>query len=240
LQAKVNRLFHKKRFHLIVAGSSKDMVDQIITILHQKKAVIGNIWFDSHGHFVRRRSLFEIGHDEFSYRSLNDTSLTASLKKLSAYCDNNTKVGIGSCYGGSTAVLPAVENLPAQRMNGDSLMIGISHLLNNATVYACESFVMTAPGIFNGGYKLSGCPGRKKFIDSIYLPIWENMGEWNCYEGSRRQLTRVTTVTINHDGEIYCKPKKFLSFGRHYRKQQSKMKGLKRGNYNIADLYQVE
>jgi hypothetical protein len=182
--------------------------------------------------------LFEIGKEEFNYESIRDSSFTVYLKKLAVFCDSETRIGIGSCYGGSTRILPAVENFPGQRMNGDSLMIGVSHLLNNATVYACESFVLTPPGIFTDSYKLSGSPGRKKFEDSLYLPIWETLGEWNCYKGYTREFFRVNTVSLSFDGSIYCKKKNYLASGRHRRKQQRKLMKLKRGNYNLGYLYQ--
>jgi hypothetical protein len=237
-QAVLHRFFARNTFHLVVAGSSEQMARQIVRILKRKHAMIGSLWFDSHGHFTRRRSLFEVGKDEFNSESIKDSSFTIYLKKLAAYCDAGTHIGIGSCYGGSTCTLPAVENFPEQRMNGDSLMIGVSHLLNNASVYACESFVLTQPGIFTDSYKLSGSPGRKKFEDSLYLPIWENLGQWNCYEGSTQKFSRVNAVSLSFDGSIYTKKKNYHDSARHRRKLQRKLMKLKRGNYNLGYLYQ--
>jgi len=237
-QAVLHRFFARNSFHLVVASSSKDMNKQITRILRKKHAMIGSLWFDSHGHFTKRRSLFEIGKEEFNYETIRDTAFSIYLKKLAAYCDIETRIGIGSCYGGSTSTLPAVENFPEQRMNGDSLMMGVSHLFNNATVYACESFVLTAPGIFTDSYRLSGSPGRKKFEDSIYLPIWENLGQWNCYNGYTLEFSRVNTVSLSYDGSIFCKRKNYLDTNRHRRKQRKKLMKLKRGNYNLGYLYQ--
>ncbi|MBP6024326.1 hypothetical protein [Ferruginibacter sp.] len=239
LQAKLMRKYHKADFYVIIVSSSKEMVKKITHILERKNALIGNIWFDSHGHYQRRRSLFEIGEEEFNYKTIRDSALTVHLKKLSAYCDTNTNVGIGSCYGGATYTLPAVETFPAQRMNGDSLMIGTSKLFSNATVYACESFVMTGVGIMNANYALAGMPGRKKFKDPIYAPVWEKLGEWNCYSGKNGEFKKPVTVSLHHDGRISYKQRNYLSFSKNKKKLEKKIQKFKRGNYNLANLYQA-
>lgn len=239
IQATRMRKYHKRDFYVILPGSSEKMVKKISRILKRKNAMIGNIWFDSHGHFQRRRSLFEIGEEEFNYKTIRDSAFTVHLKKLAAYCDTNTNVGIGSCYGGATYTLPAVENFPAARMNGDSLMIGTSKLFSNATVYACESFVMTGIGIMNAGYALAGSPGRKKFKDPIYAPVWEMLGEWNCYSGKKGKFEDRVTVSLNQDGSIYVKEKKYLAFEKNRQKLSKHMLMFKKGNYNIGYLYQA-
>ena len=81
VQAKLMQMFHKKKMYVIIAKSSEDMASQIIAILEKRKAVIGNIWFDSHGHFTRRKSLFEIGKDEFNYMSICLTVLGCLMKQ---------------------------------------------------------------------------------------------------------------------------------------------------------------
>lgn len=238
MQAKLMQMFHKRKMYVIIAKSSEDMASQIITLLEKRKAVIGNIWFDSHGHFTRRRSLFEIGKDEFNYMSIRDSCFVFHLKKIAFYCDTNTNAGIGSCYGGATYSLPAVEEFPDQRMNGDSLMIGLSEVLNNASVYASESFVMTGPGILNASYAFSGNPGRKKFRDPVYEPVWKKLGEWNCYSGKEKKFTEPVTVSLHPDGRISFKLKNYLEFEKNRDKWLKKLTRLKRGNYNIANLYQ--
>lgn len=237
LQAIWMSKYQKRDYFLIVTGSSKEMAKKITRILKNKNAMIGNIWFDSHGHFQRRRSLFEIGEEEFNYTTIRDSGFTAYLKKLAVYCDTNTNVGIGSCYGGATYTLPAVEIFPAQRMNGDSLMIGVSKLLGNATVYACESFVMTGVGVMNASYALAGMPTRKKFKDPIYTPVWEKLGEWNCYSGKKGKFEVPVTVSLNQDGSIYVKRKNYLAFEKNKKKQTKKMQMFKKGNYSMEYLY---
>lgn len=238
LQAKLMRLFHKKTLYVIIAGSSEDMANQVLSILKKRNAMIGNIWFDSHGHFNRRRSLFEIGNDEYNWKSVRDSTYNKYLKSLADYCDTNTKAGIGSCYGGATYSLAAIEEFPGSRMNGDSLMIGLSELLNNATVYASESFVMTRPGILNASYGFFGNPAKKKFRDIIYEPVWEKLGDWNCYSGIKRQFEKPVTVSLRHDGRIHCKPKEFLAFKKNRKRLEEKLTKLRRGNYNLSYLYQ--
>jgi hypothetical protein len=240
LQAKLMQLFHKKEMFVIIVNSSEEMAEKIIQILKRKNALVGNIWFDSHGHFQRRRSLFEIGTEEFNYRTIRDTVFTVHLKRLANYCDSNTNVAIGSCYGGATYILPAIETFPAQRMNGDTLMAGLSKLMNNATVFASESFVMTGPGILNAGYALSGCPGRNKFKDPIYKPVWEKLGEWNCYSGKNQRFEDPVTVSLNQDGSIFFKTMNYLDFEKNKKKLSKNLHLLKKGNYNIAYLYQKQ
>lgn len=238
LQAWWQYLFRKKEFYCMFVESSEEMTRRIKKVLSEKNAVIGNIWFDSHGHFSRRRALFEIGKDEFNAENIKDSNHTASLHELAAYCDSNTTVAIGSCYGGATYTLPAIENFPEQRMNGDTLMIYLGRLLGNVTVYGCESFVMTRPGLFYSGYSMAGNPGRKKFKDPIYQPVWEQLGNWNCYNGKTGQFYRVNTVSLRRNGTIYTKGENYLNLAKKKDKSIRKISSFKKGNYNIAYLYQ--
>jgi hypothetical protein len=238
LQAKLMRLFNKDKLYVITVRNSEEMAEKITGILKEKNAMIGNIWFDSHGYYHRRKSLFKIGIDEYNYESIRDSSFTVHLKKLAVFCDSKTNIGIGSCYGGATFTLPAIENFPSARMNGDSLMISMSNLLGNASVFASESFVMTGPGILNATYALAGNPGLKKFKDPIYAPVWNRLGEWNYYSGEKGMFEERVTVSLGQDGSISFKEKKFLDFEKNRAKQIKKMLEFKRGNYNMAKLYQ--
>jgi hypothetical protein len=158
---------------------------------------------------------------------------------LAPYCDSNTTVGIGSCYGGASFTLPAIEDIPAQRMNGDSLMIALGKLLNT-TVVASESFVMTKPGIFKAGYALSGSPTRKKFKDPIYKPVWESLGTWNCYHAKSDSFYKINTVSLSRSGSIGFKKKNFLSFTKKKKKKEKTLLTLRSGNYNLAALYRQD
>ena len=239
MQAWLTSLFHRKKFYCLFVKSADEMSKRLTNILKENNAVIGNLWFDSHGHFNRRRSLFEIGKDEINHESFRDSLFIKPLATLAFYCDSNTTVGIGSCYGGATFTLPAIEDIPAQRMNGDSLMIGLGKLLN-ATVVASESFVMTKPGIFKSGYALAGSPTRKKFKDPIYKPVWEKLGTWNCYQAKSDSLYKINTVSLSRSGSISFKKKNFLSLNKKKKKQEKTLFALKRGNYNMAALYRQD
>jgi hypothetical protein len=60
------------------------------------------------------------------------------LQQLTAYCDQYTSIGIGSCYGGATFTFPGNGIAPAGRMNGDSLMMGIGKIFYQQP-YLCQS-----------------------------------------------------------------------------------------------------
>jgi len=237
-QASLTTRFNRDRFYCLYVYTPEELVVRISRILQNKEARIGNIWFDSHGHFSRRRSQFEIGFTEISYLTIKDSTIMNPLRELASYCDSQTVIGIGSCYGGATYTLPAIEDFPEARMNGDSLMMALSQILNNATVYASESFVMTRPGMFFGKYSLAGLPTRKKFSDPIYKPVWEHVGVWNCYQGSTDSFHRVKTVCLNGRGTISSKEVDFTSLKKTKKKQAKKMAKLKKGNYNMASMYQ--
>lgn len=200
--------------------------------------MIGNIWFDSHGHYARRHALFEIGADEFNAVNIHDSMHVRWLQVLGAYCDENTKAGIGSCYGGATYSLPAIENIPGNRMNGDSLMMGLSGILNKAIIYGSESWVMSGPGIFWSPYALSGYPLRRKFKDKIFEPVWERLGVWNCYYGGKKIFIRVPTVSLDKRAAIHEQPSEYLSFSKRRKRQQEHLGNLKSGRLNLASLYQ--
>jgi hypothetical protein len=238
LQARWQQLFRKDEFYCIIAGSADEMAERMARILTEKKAKAGNIWFDSHGYFARRRSLFMVGKDEVNAQSIADTTFNQPFQKLARFCDTGTVIGIGSCYGGATFSLPAVEGLPEKRMNGDSLMIRLGQVLNNATVYGSESFVMTGPGMFYAGYTLAGFPALKRFKDSLFQNVWERVGTWNCYNGKTGEFGRVNTVYLNRSGSICTKKQTYLAESKHRKKQQKILAKCKKGNYNLALLYQ--
>ena len=72
LQAIATSIHSKGNLYLIVADSTFEMAEKIEKVLKRTNGMIGNIWFDSHGHWSKRRSLFEVGKDEFNYHSLQD------------------------------------------------------------------------------------------------------------------------------------------------------------------------
>src|SRR5690242_8307891 len=124
LRARKKGMSRRDKFIVIIATSAKEARDKMEDHLQKKNAMIGSLWFDTHGRYANGYSSFILGKDEFSYKTINDTAKMKNLSALASYCDEYTKVAIGSCYGGATYEKPPHNGKPASRMNGDSLMIG--------------------------------------------------------------------------------------------------------------------
>ena len=211
IRARKKGMTRRHKFVVVVAGSSKEMKDKVEDYLQKKNAVIGSLWFDTHGHYKNGYSSFVLGKDEFSYKTINDTSYTANLRALANYCDEYTKVAIGSCYGGATYEKPGHDGLPASRMNGDSLMIGLASVLPKATIYGTEGWVMTKPGIFQKHkYALAGYPLQKRFKDEVYRPVWEHMGIWHAYSTLTKIFQTINTLSLTRMGSIHVKAVSYL------------------------------
>ncbi|MEO6844202.1 MAG: hypothetical protein ABI184_03455, partial [Ginsengibacter sp.] len=106
-RARIVSLLHRKKFYVVNARSSKDAIVKVDRILHRKRKLIDNLWFDSHGHYGNRYSSFLIGTDQYSYRNIHDTNSIKYLQSLALYCDDKTKIGLGACYGGADYYFPA-------------------------------------------------------------------------------------------------------------------------------------
>jgi len=176
-RTKIKGFFRPNRFKSVVVKDAQYMSNRVEYFLQKKNARIGTLWFDSHGMYKNGYSLFFIGHDEYSYKTLKDSSTLAPLQQLSSYTDNGTKIIIGSCYGGATYRRLSIDYKDTTRMNGDSLMIGIGKIFDRAFIYASESWVMTKPGLFLKKAAVGGYPGRKLFRDICYEPAWQNVGK---------------------------------------------------------------
>jgi hypothetical protein len=210
----------KQELVVIVAGSSREAADQIIQHLEKKDALIGNLWFDSHGRYYNGYSSFILGDDEFSYKTIRDSASTHHMKRLAAYVDNHTRVAIGSCYSGATYNKPATDSTESTRMNGDSLLIGMASILHGATIYGAEGWVMTKPGVFRKhSYALSGYPIQKKFLDQVYLPVWENLGKWNSYNALSGNFENVNSLALTRNGSIHIKSVSYLQKRKYTRRQ---------------------
>ena len=194
LRARIRKLFDKGNFFVVAGQTDSEVADRLIRLMKRKNAMIGSVWFDSHGHYGKGHSVFDLGITGFSYESLKDTFQTKQLQRMAIFFDAETKIGIGSCYGGATFEFPEIENLAARKMNGDSLMIYTSMLFNNATVYASESFVMMKPGVWKKGYALAGYPVNRRFKDKLYLPVWKRLGQWNRYSHHTKIFERINTI----------------------------------------------
>jgi hypothetical protein len=229
-RAKRRAAARKEKFIVIIASSTKHVKNQILQQLQARNAMIGSLWFDSHGRYQNGYSSFIIGNEEFSYKTIHDTSVTRNIRALAPYCDQFTKVAIGSCYGGATFEKPAHDGKPATRMNGDSLMIGLAHVLTDATIYGTEGWVMTKPGIFSkNGYALAGFPLQKRFKDEVYKPVWEHMGVWHSFSTTSNQFRTINTLGLSPTGAIHIKPQSYLDKEKYQKRQQRNLKKIKPG-----------
>ncbi len=201
-RGKLKSLFRKKKFVAIVARNAKQASAKVQRKLKKYNARIGTLWFDSHGMYKKGYSLFYIGDDEISYHSLKDSITFLPLQKLAAFSDDETKVVIGSCYGGATYFRYSIDYRDTTRMNGDSLMMEIGKIFKQATVYGSESWVMTKPGLFLKRAAVAGFPRRKLFRDICYQPAWSNMGKWNEYNAATNSFAGINPVTMDMYGNL--------------------------------------
>lgn len=238
VQAFIQRAILRKETRLLVVGSSEELYRKVKKIAEKENALIGDIWFDSHGHYGKRYSLFEIGNEEFNWMNLTDESKVHWLRKIAAYCDEHTKAGIGACYGGATYTTPAIAGYPPSVMGGDSLMVRLSRILNSAEVYGSESWVMSKPGLFDRKYGLCGFPVKKRFQDVFLRPAWERVGRWNVYKGSTGEFRSVEGVYLTGLGEIVVIDKSYLDITENRQKVSKKIRQLRKGNFSLAYLRQ--
>ena len=227
LRARVKSLFHHKKFYVVNARSSKDATAKVERILHKKRKLIKNLWFDSHGHYGNRYSSFRIGTDQFSYKNIHDTNAINYLQIIAKYCDENSKIGLGSCYAGADFYFPATDSTPATRMNGDSLMIGMGNIFNKSAIYASESWVMAKPGIFTNKYGFAGYPLQKRFKDSVYAPVWERIGKWKEYLKKDGEIKNIPTIALDRSGNIHSRYREYNNFYKSRRKIAKALKSLK-------------
>jgi hypothetical protein len=201
-RAKMKSVFRHKKFVAIVARNAQHACNKIEFRLNKYNARIGTLWFDSHGMYKKGYSLFFIGHDEISYKTLKDSCTVIPFQKLAVYSDTQTNLVIGSCYGGATYTRASIDYKDTTRMNGDSLMIALGKIIRQGNVYASESWVMTKPGLFLKREAVAGFPGRNLFRDICYQPAWENAGKWNAYNIGTGSFRAVNPVTLDMYGNV--------------------------------------
>ena len=228
-RARIKSFFHHHKLYVINARSAEDATNKIEEVLKRKNKLISNIWFDSHGHYGNRYSSFKIGTDQFSYKNINDTAATKYLERLASYCDEQTKIGLGSCYAGADFYFPATDSTPAFRMNGDSLMIGLGKIFKRSSIYASESWVMAKPGIFTDKFGFAGYPLNRRFKDSVYAPVWERIGNWRTYSLTLGQIKSIPTVALDRSGNIHIRERQYNDFKKSKNKIAKTLKGLKPG-----------
>lgn len=230
VRARKRGMTRRNKFIVIVARSAKEATDKMENHLQERNAMIGSLWFDTHGRYANGYSSFILGNDEFSYKTINDTGKMKAMRALAIYCDEYTKVAIGSCYGGATFEKPAHDGKPASRMNGDSLMMGLANLLPGATIYGTEGWVMTKPGVFQKhSYALAGYPLQKRFKDEVYRPVWEHMGIWHAYSTVSKKFELIKTLSLTRMGSIHVKSVSYLEKEKNMQRQQRNLAKLKPG-----------
>ena len=203
LRTKIKSFWRPQNFVAIIAGDANQASAKIIHRLKKYNANIGTVWFDSHGSYKKGYSLFYIGHDEVSFKKLKDSSFIDPFASLTPYATNETRLVIGSCYGGATYHRSSIDYRDTTRMNGDSLMMALAQFFPQAKIYGSESWVMTKPGIFNDkGAAVAGFPKRKLFHDVCYRPAWQNIGKWNEYNAATGTLTQINSVTLDSYGNL--------------------------------------
>jgi hypothetical protein len=230
-RTKLKSLFRQKKFVSIIARNAQQASAKIQYRLNKYNARIGTIWFDSHGMYKKGYSLFFIGTDEYSYKTLKDSSAIQPLKQLSVFADPDTKVIIGSCYGGATYQRASIDYKDTTRMNGDSLMIGMGHLFDQSRIYACESWVMSKPGLFLKRAAAAGYPGRKLFRDVCYQPAWENVGKWNEYNAANHSFNQINPVTLDMYGNAIIRSLAYTDKGDVKKKIVKNLENLEPGLY---------
>lgn len=226
IRAYIKSIFKPKRMRVIVASNADMAFGKIEKLMKRHHAVIGNLWFDSHGLYKNGFSSFSIGEDNFSYKNINDTSHTAALKRIAAFTDQDTKVGIGSCYGGATFTHPGSATVKSGPMNGDSLMIGMGKIFYGSTVYASGGWVMMKPGIFSDKFGFAGYPLGKRYRTLYWKPVWDHLGEWYSYNAGENFIKDINTVALNNVGEIKVRARNYLSLNKAIKKQAKAIASL--------------
>ncbi len=230
-RTKLKGFFRPKRFISVVAEDAEYMSARVQYHLKKHNARIGTIWFDSHGMYKKGYSLFFIGQDEYSFKTLKVQGTITPLQLLSSFTDEGTKLVIGSCYGGATYHRPSVDYKDTTRMNGDSLMIELGKIFPQSIIYGCESWVMSKPGLFLKKAAVGGYPGRKLFRDYCYQPAWESVGKWNQYKFVNNEFRPINPIAMDKYGNIVVRGQPYIE-EKHIQKDiMNNLKKLDAGLY---------
>jgi hypothetical protein len=210
LRTKIRMFFQREKFVAVVAKDSRHMSRKLKYWLNKRNADLGTVWFDSHGMYKKGYSLFTIGHDEISYKTLHDSTLAENFSSLSGFTNQQSKFIIGSCYGGATYTRTSIDYKDTTRMNGDSLMFSLGNILKNGQIFGCESWVMSKPGLFWKRPATGGSPGRKLFLDLCYEPAWKNIGKWNEYTIQTNEMRAVNTISLDKHGSMVVRGRTYV------------------------------
>jgi hypothetical protein len=226
LRAFAKSIFSRKRMRVIVASKSEYAAAKVETLMKKHHAFIGSLWFDSHGLYKNGFSSFSIGADNFNYKNIGDTAHTAFLKRIALFADAQTKVGIGSCYGGASFTHPGSSTVKSGPMHGDSLMKGMGNIFMGSTIYASGGWVMMKPGIFSDNFGFAGYPLGKKYKTLYWKPVWDHLGEWYSYSSADGCIKNINTVALTRIGEITVRARNYLSLAKAIKKQDKTLAAL--------------
>ncbi|MBL0334292.1 MAG: hypothetical protein IPP73_02885 [Chitinophagaceae bacterium] len=232
VRTKIKSLLRPKKFVSIIADNAEQMSAKVLYRLEKNNATLGTIWFDSHGMYKKGYALFFIGHDEISRRTLADSNQQHAFRDLAPYMTTESRIILGSCYAGATYSRASIDYKDTTRMDGDSLMMTLGSLMENGTVYASESWVMTKPGLFNRKAATGGYPGRKLFRDLCYQPAWSHVGIWNQYSVRDNEISRINTISLDPDGNLVVRAKPWLEEKKKDKVINRNLNNLKPGLYH--------
>jgi hypothetical protein len=230
-RAKWRSFFHRKHMITIIATDITNMNKKVNYWLNKDHADIGTIWFDSHGSYKKGYSIFHIGNDEISYKTLKVKETRSALENLATHTTGDTRIIIGSCYGGATYERASIDYRDTTRMKGDSLMIALGKIIRNGIVYGSESWVMTKPGLFRKQPAVGGAPGQHLFLDVCYEPAWKNVGVWNQYDIYKDSFEKINPVALDKKGNLVIRSLPFIIEKHKEKKIEKKLSMLQ------PDLY---
>ena len=232
-QTKLTALFHSKKLKVILVTSTADAGKKIAALITKHHYAINNLWFDSHGKYRKGYSSFMIGTDEYYYKNISDSNYISGLKKIASYCDRYTNIGLGSCYGAADFNFPVLKRGVYENMHGDSLLRGIGNIFKGSSVYACKSWVMAKPWILGSKNALAGYPLDRQYKDTIFLPVWKRMGEWDTYSTISQKIETVNTIYLSNDGDILMQSHPYLMQKKAQRKLARNLKKLRPNLYSL-------
>lgn len=233
LRAYINAFHAPGKFILVIAGSAEEAARKIDHRLRRRNILIGNIWFDSHGHYADRFASFSIGSSKFSYKNISDSSQIGPLVRIAKYCDQHTNIALGACYAGADFTFPATDSTEATPMFGDSLLTGLGRIFYSSSIYGSQSWVMAKPGMFTTKYGLVGNLVQKRYKDIVYEPVWERLGSWNYYSAVTNEVKPVPTVAINRWGDIKTGAENYTDSPKAQKKIAQKKAQLETGIANF-------
>jgi hypothetical protein len=233
-EASLRRIFNKN-IVLIKANSLEEMgIKTDRYMLEHPDEMIGHLWIDSHGRYKKGYSFFSVGVDTLNAFNLRAMDIRGHLEKLTAFCDEQTAITIGSCYGAADFLRPGNDILTPSYMAGDSLLLQMGEIFQISPVYGCPSWVMAKPLSFGRRWGISGYPIERKYMDEIFRPVWERLGQWKRVPAGEQRIEDVPTPFLTPTGALQMDGRSYQSLSRNKRRMEKKLKHLKPGMYRLG------